>query len=360
MLRDVQAEEANCCYDVGWNVAHVEFCPFSEGASLLAVVGEKTAILALNRTANGDEALETQAFCGVLDSPKGSAQAVAWGRSGDQLQLAAAGDCSVHVHNVSQEGASTCTSAGLPAELVGNGVYDCCYLPQGELFAVTGEACRCDILRMRGNAVSSHLGIDRSFPLQSEGVSVRAHADQPEHLMIAEADGTIHFVDLRAPNRCFPAISRSLPPAERAAAGLRDADWSPMDAHLVGAVAGARWYGWDLRHGGGSGGGGDATAHVGEAELHGALGFRWAPASARFAVIGRGPEGSVHTLRTGAGRDERGAWVVEPAQTVQVTHGLQTRISSISWRHHSVAGGGAWLAGSGDSKVCVWTLPKAT
>lgn len=359
MLREAHAREATCCHDVGWSVAQVEFCPFPEDASLLAVVGQKTALLALNSTADGDDELEPPAFSAVLDSPKGSAQAVAWGRSGDKLQLAAVGDFSVHVHHISQERAITSTSAELPAELVGHGVYDCCYLPKGELLAVTGEACRCDLVRLRGDAVSSNLGIDRSFSLRSEGVAVRAHADQPEHLMIAEGDGTVHFVDLRAPNRCFPAISRSLPPAERSVAGLRDADWSPMDAHLVGAVAGGRWFGWDLRHGGGGCGGGDATAHVGEAELHGALGFRWAPASAHFAVIGRGPEANVHSLRTGAGRDERGAWVVEPSQTVQVTHGLQTRISSVSWQHHNAAGGGARLAGSGDTKVCVWTLPKA-
>ena len=67
---------------------------------------------------------------------------------------------------------------------------------------------------------------ERTIRLRSAGVSVRAHANEPEQLMIAEDEGHVHFVDLRVAS-ARPSLTRSLPPSfgPLDAGGLRDADW---------------------------------------------------------------------------------------------------------------------------------------
>ena len=352
MLRN-KVKEPLCCCELGWTIEQIACCPFTDWSHLIAVTGENTALLRLSETDSSSFVLKPAAK--HLSAFEGAAHTLAWGRDGDVLKLAAIHEGSIRVLQFLGDVPKGSISTSLPAEFMGADVYDSCYLPQSDLLAVTGETCRCDLLRITGDAMASHLEVERSIHLRSEGVSVRVHAEQPDHLMVAEAGGTVHFVDLRAPNRHCPAISRTLPSAACGKTGLRDADWCPADPHLVGAVAGSQWFGWDLRHGGS--GGLDALAHVGEPEAHGTLAFRWAPRTPHFAIMTKGPEASIHTLSTGAGRDERGTWIVETARTQTVTHCLQTRISSMSWLHHDTGlDGENLLAGSGDSKICIWSV----
>lgn len=114
-------------------------------------------------------------------------------------------------------------------------------------------------------------------------------------------------------------------------------------------MAGDAWYGWDLRSTGRA-----ATAHVGGGggETRGAHALRWAPHGTSFAVAGRSSAVSVHELRTAASsREERGLW---SDSSTFLTHGLPTRVPSVSWKQGATAA--RVLAGCGDTKICVWSL----
>jgi len=333
---------ASCCSNVGWLVRSVAWCPFEEGSHLLAAAGDTAALLELRDAADGRATLAPAE--GMAIPIDGDVDAIAWGRVHGQICLTAIAGGSVSQHLCAAQGHSLSSGVlQLSSPVVNAPVYSACHLAR-EMLALTGASRQCSLLALGEGAAN----LSRTIALHSEGVAVRAHHAQPDHLMVAEACGGVHFLDLREPEGPHPTLSRTLPPAA-AAAGLRDADWCPGDSHLVCAVAGDAWYGWDLRSTGRA-----ATAHVGGGggETRGAHALRWAPHGTSFAVAGRSSAVSVHELRTAASsREERGLW---SDSSTFLTHGLPTRVPSVSWKQGATAA--RVLAGCGDTKICVWSL----
>ena len=147
-----------------------------------------------------------------------------------------------------------------------------------DTLALTGDDCRAHFVPLAPPGAST-LGLRaaapppcRSLALGAPGVAMRAHPMEPHHVMVAD-EGRLLFVDLRAPDT-LPSLSRELPPAPSSDTyALRDADWCPADANLVGGVlSSGKWVAWDLRQGG--------EVQGGDAHPDGGLAFAWAPTGA--------------------------------------------------------------------------------
>ena len=321
--------------DTGRPVCAAEFCPFAPGARLLAV-GATDGISLLSAGVEGaDAALRPTA---ALQCPGVTVQAIAWGKdSTPELRLVAAGPRALSVHALGAHGESSRQVAQLPAEHGGGDIFACSFLAgRTDRVAVTGDECQCHILQLPTDA--SPCAAVRSLALRSEGVAVRTCEREPEQLMVAEGAGSVHFVDLRA-NDARPSLSRTLPATfRRDAGGLRDADWSPHDPYLVGGVCADQWVCWDLRFQGAN-----PLPYAGDAQFEGASVFRWAPDSLRFAVAGSSDELLVTAVGPSAGAQG----------SLRARHGLPACIGGVSWLHHCE---GAHVAGTCDTKVCVWSL----
>ena len=222
---------ASCCSNVGWLVRSVAWCPFEEGSHLLAAAGDTAALLELRDAADGRATLAPAE--GMAIPIDGDVDAIAWGRVHGQICLTAIAGGSVSQHLCAAQGHSLSSGVlQLSSPVVNAPVYSACHLAR-EMLALTGASRQCSLLALGEGAAS----LSRTIALHSEGVAVRAHHAQPDHLMVAEACGGVHFLDLREPEGPHPTLSRTLPPAA-AAAGLRDADWCPGDSHLV---SGLKW-----------------------------------------------------------------------------------------------------------------------
>ena len=182
-------------------------------------------------------------------------------------------------------------------------------------------------------------------------MALRTHPMEPHHVMVAD-EARLLFVDLRAPDH-LPSLSRELPAAPYSDGyALRDADWCPADANLVGGVlSSGKWVAWDLRQGG--------EVQGGEAHADGGLSFAWAPTGRLFATTGRLGDVAVHTVTPGsvAGMGDYSRWTV-PSQAL--SHGMPTRTAALSWARGGAAAASNALVGACDTKVCVWSVAANT
>jgi len=222
-----------------------------------------------------------------------------------------------------------------------------------DTLALTGDDCRAHFVPLAPPGAST-LGLRaaapppcRSLALGAPGVAMRAHPMEPHHVMVAD-EGRLLFVDLRAPDT-LPSLSRELPPAPSSDTyALRDADWCPADANLVGGVlSSGKWVAWDLRQGG--------EVQGGDAHPDGGLAFAWAPTGRLFATTGRLGDVAVHTVTPGsvAGMGDYSRWTV-PAQAL--SHGMPTRTAALSWARGGATASSNALVGACDTKVCVWSV----
>lgn len=285
----------------------------------------------------------------------GPLDALAWGHDANAVEhhLAAfsAGTFTLHRFRAGGAGDSISTATELDASMRARSA---CFLQQPGKLALTGDGCACVVVTLDGSANTD--ANTRRIPLASPGVSVRAHAREPHQLMVAQEEGQLHFVDLRAPS-ARPSLSRSVPLGDADAGGLYEADWSPIDLYQVGGVCGGRWLLWDLRFAGSA----SPPQHVGDAHPGGGTAFKFAPMTPRtFATAGTGGEVLVHTLAPATAdvvvaggahpfHASHASWAPAPTR---LGHDLPTRVAALSWLHAGDAM--PMLAGAADSKVCLW------
>uniref|UniRef100_A0A7S2JBT2 Uncharacterized protein n=1 Tax=Haptolina brevifila TaxID=156173 RepID=A0A7S2JBT2_9EUKA len=352
---------ASATYDVGHACAIVSCCPLPAYERLVLAGGEGrlTFLKSTEHEGDDDEAppvLKRLDMKCELSSTK--IDAVAWGHDpvAGELRLASAGGGMLSVHFLNQslnceENAPRADFALPPSTVAAGPLRSACFLERApDRLALTGDTCCAIVLQL---AAGHGPVIERTVQLRSPGVAVRTHPREPQQLMIAQEDGAVHFVDLRAKGS-KPSLSRGLAPGDAAAGGLRDADWSPFDVNLIGGVCGGRWVVWDLRRAGLS-----PPPQSGDSQPSGALAFRWAPGSRRFATAGTAGGLHVHTLQQTVLHAHAPS---APASTfgdtsfdLTLSHELPTRVASLSWLHTA----SAMLVGAADSKVCVWTLGEA-
>jgi hypothetical protein len=81
----------------------------------------------------------------------------------------------------------------------------------------------------------------RLLELHSPGLAVRWHVEHPELLLSLELEGGPRLCDLRRGTMATTLSAPELPEL------CYDADWSPVQPHLVGCVGTEQWLVWDLR-----------------------------------------------------------------------------------------------------------------
>ena len=340
--------------DLGLPVSALAACPNNENLVLAAGADHLTLL------ATDDDGTLQRLSTQLIH--KGALDAIAWGTDAEELRVAAVGARVVTMHRVvASEGACERLALALPS----GGTRSCCFLqPTADRLVVTGDDCRCHIVQVAHAGASAGAGpapaaVERTLALGSPGVVVRTHSREPSQLMIAEEDGKIHFIDLRAPAGARPSLSRDLPAGEADAGGLRDADWSAFDPYLVGGVCGKRWVVWDLRQPGLA-----PPPHTGDAQPSGALCFRWHPSSASFATAAATGEHTrahvqLHELQPADNAPATGAasgWaaVVGAAAAAPrlFAHDLPTRVAALAWLPATAP----LLLGACDTKVCLWSV----
>ena len=337
---------AAATYDLPAPVTAVAACPVPDFERLIAAGGDDHLSLIGARSTDHLSLLPVGiAHAGPLD-------ALAWGHdpAAAELRLAAASKATLTVHRIPQGGSGDSVSTAVDLEANAR-ARSACFLQHSDKLALTGDGCACVVLTLDGSATSA--ANSRRVALGSPGVAVRTHAREPHQLMVAQEDGQIHFLDLRAPT-ARPSLARAVPLGDADAGGLFDADWSPHDPYLVGGVCGGRWLVWDLRIAGAAA----PPQHAGDAQPGGATAFRFAPATPQtFATAGTGGELLVHGLATTPSLEASrhhfhvGIGALAPAP-LRLGHDLPTRVSALAWLHVTMPS--PMLVGSVDSKVCLW------
>lgn len=355
--------------DVGLPVSALSGCPittYERSAELVLAAGYDHLTMLSVQPGCEDEPSKLQRVPLKLHH-EGALDAIAWGHVADEPRIAAVGSGVVAVHRLGpgQDGDCPRIASTLPGVgLASTSARSCCFLQSSnESLAVTGDNCRCYILRLQQATASTTAApapalIDRTLTLGSPGVAVRTHSREPSQLMVAEEDGKVHFYDMRAPPSARPSLARDVPAGEADAGGLRDADWSSYDPYLVGGVCGKRWVVWDLRQAGLA-----PPPLSGDAQASGALSFRWHPHAATFATAGATGEHTrahvqLHEVQppdaapetgTAAGWAAMGAMAgTSPPQLF--AHDLPTRVAAVTWLFTRPAR----LLGAADTKVCLW------
>ena len=204
--------------DLGSPLSAVAACPASGFERCIAAGGtDHLSLLAARATVDGSLSLRPLP---VELTHAGPLDALAWGHDVDHsiLNLVAAGPGSLVVHRLPMA-VSDVTTTALTGTGAAGRVRSACLMHAQPLVAVAGDGCACVV-----RPLDASQPVTRTYLLGSPGVAVRAHPSEPEQLLVAQEDGQLHFLDLRTPaNR--PALSRSLPPGDSDAGGLRDADW---------------------------------------------------------------------------------------------------------------------------------------
>lgn len=103
---------------------------------------------------------------------------------------------------------------------------------QHSFLATTGDDNVCKIWDVERQLEAS------IFRLSSAGTAVRWHPEDENQLLVSEIAGSMKLLDIRAGVPVTTLTTESIP--------LKDADWNPFDATLVGCVAGRKWFVWDL------------------------------------------------------------------------------------------------------------------
>ena len=346
LLANAAVQTPVAALNTGHPVSALEGCPITayENWVLAGGTGHLTLLYV-------DTTTDAENICIKRNLPhKGALNAIAWGSAASGWHAAAVGGGTVVVHRLSDE---VVFKLALPTNSPFAPTRSCCFLDGSiERLAVVGDDCRCHLLQLahtKGAAATTDsappAAVERTFTLSSPGVAVRSHSREPSLLMIAEEDGKVHFVDLRSKDT-RPSLSRDLPAGETDPGGLRDADWSNCDPYHVGGVCGKRWFVWDLRQAGVA-----PKPYVGEAQLSGALCFRWHPYAASFATAGATVEPSRVHVQLNDLQNVDAAPATGAAQPRLFAHDLPTRVATIAWLYTQPP----LLLGAADTKVCLWS-----
>ena len=197
---------ASATYDVGHACAIVSCCPLPAYERLVLAGGEGrlTFLKSTEHEGDDDEAppvLKRLDMKCELSSTK--IDAVAWGHDpvAGELRLASAGGGMLSVHFLNQslnceENAPRADFALPPSTVAAGPLRSACFLERApDRLALTGDTCCAIVLQL---AAGHGPVIERTVQLHSPGVAVRTHPREPQQLMIAQEDGAVHFVDLRA------------------------------------------------------------------------------------------------------------------------------------------------------------------
>ncbi|XP_065188210.1 nucleoporin Nup37-like [Sycon ciliatum] len=260
----------------------VEFCPLASDTdrALIAAGGDTRVAIGQFQTSEVDpatqncSALSSLSYESIINVRHDTAvSAIAWSPCTNtdipQARLSFCTAGSDHVIRCYQGDAHQQTVQSLNGHT--SYVNACAYEPlEGTRVATVSDDRSCCLWDVATGQCISRL------PLSSYGMAVRWHPSDPLKLMVAERQGTVTIYDLVS---CQPIMTL----LTMGAGALVDADWSPVNNNLFGAVAGNHSYVWDASMG-------SEPQETRVVHNDGAVKFRWCrTAEQQFATLGYPP-----------------------------------------------------------------------
>jgi hypothetical protein len=229
----------------------VEASPWEESATLMAYGGENQLTIlrrtsSLGSTARGGGAVESLRFAHVANfSMSGKVKSLAWSpqSSADEEQTrvsigVACSDHTVQCHIANEHSTQRHSLLGHTDYI--NSIAFVPSSPHSSTFhnnvhlASTSDDHTIHLWNVEQEEAVQVLA------LQSPGMSIKFHSQEPNLLMCGETSGDLSVFDLRGPS--LVAFSMHTEHS-----GLLDADWNSQDASLFGCVVNKRWIIFDCR-----------------------------------------------------------------------------------------------------------------